>query len=57
MAQTRKQTEQEIDDLVEEWHTREGLDDISLHEFLGWTKYQYKKYLEENIVPEIIVKE
>ena len=35
----------DLDDLIEEWHNTEG-DGIPLHEFLGMTWDEYKRWVE-----------
>lgn len=36
-----------IDDLIDAWHDGAG-EDQALHEYLGWTWEQYKKWVENN---------
>lgn len=46
-----KLTEEQIDGLIDDWHGADE-DGVSLHEYLGWTWAQYKRWGEEGEVPE-----
>lgn len=35
---------------IDDWHGGEA--DDPLHEYLGWTEDEYKKFLEDNVIPE-----
>ncbi len=43
-------TENYIDNKVCEWHKSLG-NGCSLHEFLGFTRDEYKVFVEKNIIP------
>ena len=43
-------TDEEIDDLVDQWHAGDGK--VPLHEFLGMTWEQYGEWLESNLWPK-----
>lgn len=39
-------------DKIEEWHTSfEIKDEVPLHQHLGWTWEQYKKWVEDGTLP------
>lgn len=42
-------SDKEVDDLIEMWHESE--EDVPIHEFLGWTKEQYKRWVETGEIP------
>lgn len=44
-------TEDEINDLIEEWHNDDKLE-MPIYEFLGWTRDQYASYVERCVMPE-----
>lgn len=44
-------TDEEVMDLIDKWHD-EGHTSMSLHEYLGWTWEQYKRYVEKGEIPE-----
>lgn len=44
-----KYTEDYIDKKVDEWHKSDT--DCELDTFLGFTEYEYKCYVESNIIP------
>lgn len=49
-AVQRVLTHDDIDDLIDDWHT--GADARELHEFLGWTWAEYAAFVERNEIPE-----
>ncbi len=40
-------TEKELLDKIDEWHESDSK--LPLHEYLGWTREQYKEWLEEGV--------
>lgn len=43
-------TDEEIDNLIDEWHNDPRITK-PLHEFLGWTWLEYKRWVERGIKP------
>lgn len=46
----KMRTEEEIDDLIDYWHTVDD-GEAPLHEFLGWTWEEYKLWVETGTQP------
>lgn len=46
----RPQTEEELEKLIEDWHT--SYNELLLHEFLGWTWEEYKTWVETEQIPK-----
>jgi hypothetical protein len=44
------EAELRIEHAIDDWHGGEA--DEPLHEYLGWTEDEYKKYLEDDVIPE-----
>lgn len=42
--------EDKVDDAIDKWHG-DGDTGIELHDFLGWTKEEYFKYVEDGTIP------
>jgi hypothetical protein len=42
----RRLTDQEIDGMIAEWHDGAG-QGLDLHEYLGWTREQYKTWVRD----------
>lgn len=47
-----KLSEQQIDDLVELWHSDDNaFPGVDLHDFLGWTWEGYRTWAESGVIP------
>lgn len=46
-----KVTKDNIDDLIDQWHTSDPKDNTPLHEFLGMTEAEYGKWVETDQLP------
>lgn len=44
-------TSEEVLDKIEEWHL-EYTGPLDLFEYMGWTRAQYRDYVENGIIPE-----
>ena len=49
-ARIKPQTEEELLDTCDEWHDKPE-DGIKLHEYLGWTREEYKRWVETHELP------
>ncbi len=54
LKQALADAHQDVEDTIEVWHVGES--ENGLVEFLCWTPYEYKIYVEDNILPVIVVK-
>lgn len=46
----RASTTEEVLEAVDAWH--EGDSELPLHEFLGWTKEEYNRWVLYNLLPD-----
>ena len=42
-------TDEQLDDMVDKWHHADTK--LELHEYLGWTKAQYARWVETGLTP------
>lgn len=50
MTNALEAAHKDVDSRIELWHTSDY--EGSLEEFLGWTWDEYKRFVEQNVLPE-----